>query len=365
VRKLDNKVAEKVMLKAGLKPLEPYKDSRTKWKCLCVKCKKTIYIRYSKHGYACGWCAGNKSDLKKINQVMKKAKYKPLEPYRTARSKWKCLHISCGNVVYLKYNTIQQGKGGCKPCGNLESSKKQRLDEKIAVERMLKAGVKPSVPYTNNSTKWKSTCLKCNRTVFPAYSDIQGGHKGCGYCAGNMVDLKEVMHIMRQAKLKPVEEYKSSKSKWKCKCLRCGETVIPKYEDILQGQGGCRYCAPKGINMNVPSYIYLITNNELYSHKIGMGNYKKVKADDRLYKFIKRGWQTYKVWQMETGSEAIDIEAKIFKIIRNDLKIPVYLSKEQLPVIRGETETINADTITLLELEKIINKVIKGYRNNP
>jgi hypothetical protein len=31
----------------------------------------------------------------------------------------------------------------------------------------------------------------------------------------------------------------------------------------------------------------------------------------------------------------------------------------------GHTETVNADSITLLELEKIIKKVVKGYRNNP
>jgi hypothetical protein len=42
------------------------------------------------------------------------------------------------------------------------------------------------------------------------------------------------------------------------------------------------------------------------------------------------------------------------------MKLPIYLSKEQMPVTGGHSETIDADSITILELEKIIKKVIKG-----
>jgi hypothetical protein len=227
---------------------------------------------------------------------------------------------------------------------------------------MLKAGLKPLVPYTNSSTKWKCIHIKCGKIVYPAYSYIRSGSGGCDYCAGQIPDLKKINQVMRQAKLQPLEPYKATHSKWKCKCLKCGKTVYPAYAYIQQGQSGCRYCATRGINMNVPSYLYLITNDELYSHKIGIGNHLNRKTQDRLSNFTKCGWQTYKVWQMKTGADALDIEAKIFKIIRKDLKIPVHLSREQMPKTEGQTETINADTITLVELEKIINKVIKGHR---
>ena len=51
----------------------------------------------------------------------------------------------------------------------------------------------------------------------------------------------------------------------------------------------------------------------------------------------------------------------MFKVIRHELKFPKFLKKEQMDKrLRGETETINADSITLLELEKIIKKVIKN-----
>jgi hypothetical protein len=112
--------------------------------------------------------------------------------------------------------------------------------------------------------------------------------------------------------------------------------------------------------MNTPSYLYLITNYELNSHKVGMGNHKKL--NDRLRKFNKDGWETHKVWDTKTGAEAIDIEAEVFRILRKDLKIPIHLTKEHMRKTEGHTETMSADSITLLELEKIIKKVVKGYR---
>jgi hypothetical protein len=63
---------------------------------------------------------------------------------------------------------------------------------------------------------------------------------------------------------------------------------------------------------------------------------------------------------METGYLALGIESKVFRIIRTDLGLPIYLSKDEMPRTGGETETVGADAISLIELEKIINSVIKA-----
>ena len=36
----------------------------------------------------------------------------------------------------------------------------------------------------------------------------------------------------------------------------------------------------------------------------------------------------------------------------------IHLSKEQMPKTAGQTETISADSITLLELEKVISLIL-------
>ena len=66
---------------------------------------------------------------------------------------------------------------------------------------------------------------------------------------------------------------------------------------------------------------------------------------------------------METGADAIDIEKKVFRILRNDLNIPIYLSKEDMPKTEGHTETVSSDAISLPSLERIIKKVIREHLN--
>ena len=107
-KKLDPKVAEAVMLKAGLKPLEPYRNSKTSWKCKCMKCKK---------------------------------------------------------IVSPKFSGIKQGRGGCIHCGYEARVMPTKYLEKEAVLIMLKVGLKPLVPYKNSHFAWKCRCLKCHKIV--------------------------------------------------------------------------------------------------------------------------------------------------------------------------------------------------------
>jgi hypothetical protein len=50
--------------------------------------------------------------------LMRKFGFEPLEPYVDSKKKWKCLHLKCGNIVNPLYNTIQARKGGCSFCAD-------------------------------------------------------------------------------------------------------------------------------------------------------------------------------------------------------------------------------------------------------
>ena len=58
-KKLDPKVVEEVMLKAGFKPLEDYKSAKTGIRCVHLKCGNEIKPRLEKilAGGGCGYCA--------------------------------------------------------------------------------------------------------------------------------------------------------------------------------------------------------------------------------------------------------------------------------------------------------------------
>jgi hypothetical protein len=365
-KKLDPKMAEKVMLKAGLKPLESYINSKNPWKCRCLLCRKIIFPTYSniKNGSGCAYCSGVLIDPIDAVKRMKKSKLHPLEPFIDSRSPWKSKCMKCGSLVKPILHDIRRGNGGCKTCGIKKQASETRVPKQVANLIMVKAKLKPLEPYVGSNKPWKSECMTCRRIVSPTLSSIKAGGS-CRFCMFNKTGKKQrlpkddAVNRMFKAHLQPLVPYAGSNKPWKSLCLKCGEIVSPHLNSVTKG-GGCFYCAVAGIQMNKPSYVYLITNQRLNAHKIGIGNQRK--SRDRLNKFLRKGWRSQKVWAIKTGAEALRIEKAVFKVIRKDLKLPVYLSREQMPVTGGETETINADSITLLELEKIIKKVIKGYK---
>ena len=58
-------------------------------------------------------------------------------------------------------------------------------------------------------------------------------------------------------------------------------------------------------------------------------------------------------------AEAFMHEQTVLTHLRKDLGLQVYLNLELMKKTGGHTETVDADSITLLELEKIINKAIR------
>jgi hypothetical protein len=360
-RKISQADALAVMRNADLKPLEPYENSSTRWKCECLKCGKIVYPRYisvSRGKGGCEFCGGNAKDPADAVAVMVKAGLEPLEPYKSAMVKWKCRHLVCGKVVYPRYSDVNSGKGGCNPCAKKKAIEWKKIPVEVAEKMMLDNGFQPLEPFKDTNTKWKCLCLKCGKVSTPRYSATAVGH-GCIYCAKNKVDPEDAVAMMLNANLKPLVPYKTALTKWECQCLKCLKIVYPKYASIQSGQFGCRYCAEKGINMNNPSYLYLITHTLLNAHKVGMGNHKK--NNDRLSRFIKEGWETYRVWETPTGGDAIDIEKEVFRVLRQELKIPIFLSKDDMPKTEGHTETVGADRISLPQLEKIVNKAYKAH----
>ena len=104
-----------------------------------------------------------------------------------------------------------------------------------------------------------------------------------------------------------------------------------------------------------------MANDRLNSLKIGIGN-SGLRNNDRIKTFKGSGWVLDKKWTFEKGIDASHAEKMVFKIVRKELKIPQHLSKALIGHGHGHTETMDADEVSLFELEKIIKRVIKGLR---
>ena len=79
----------------------------------------------------------------------------PLEDYKGSKVRIKCIHKVCGNVCYPMLEKVKLGQIGCKPCRYKTVSEKLRLSEANAKKIMKDAGYIPLEPYTNALTKWK------------------------------------------------------------------------------------------------------------------------------------------------------------------------------------------------------------------
>lgn len=249
--KIPDSVAKAVMVAAGLLPLVPYPGLGKSWLCKCKKCKReSTYtfasVRDRKSG--CHYCEGRKTDITQAEAIMIAAKLKPLEAFRGVDYPWKCLCLVCKRETSPRYKGVKNDGRGCKYCaGNAVV-----LEEAVAF--LISKNLKPLVIFPGAHKRWKSVCVVCNSEVTPTLSDMKQGHSGCKYCAAinggkkqrlssDPTKIQEILLTMNKANLEPLEEFKLSNSKWRCRCMKCGEIVFPQYDSIRAGSGGCNKCA--------------------------------------------------------------------------------------------------------------------------
>jgi hypothetical protein len=98
------------------------------------------------------------------------------------------------------------------------------------------------------------------------------------------------------------------------------------------------------LDFNKPAFVYLITSEELNAHKIGVSGTDI--QTDRLKAHRKFGWDLYKRLDVDTGETAFLIEQDVLLWLREDLHLPAYVLKEQMPQ-GGFSETFDALEIDL------------------
>jgi hypothetical protein len=319
--------AIKVMLKADLKPLEKFPGSKKKWLCMCLKCKREVtpvYGNVNQGDGGCKYCGGHFVEPEAAVMLMKSQGLIPQTPYKNSGTKWHCVCSKCRRDVYPNYNQIQQGQSGCAYCA------RRKVDPREARNIMIKAGVTPLVKFPGARNPWKSKCNKCGIVVNPLYSPIANqGYSPCVYCAGKKVDPKTAFQLMLNAGLTPLEQYKRADTRWRCTCNKCGKIVTPTYTSIRIGQGGCKFCTNKGLDYNAPSFLYLMTHQEFRSHKVGIGNYKT--RNNRIDVHKKTGWILIQNIDFQTGEEAFQVEQETLVWLREVKKLGIYLSKSEMP----------------------------------
>jgi hypothetical protein len=241
-----------------------------------------------------------KSDPTLAREAMLKAGLEPLEPYQNALAKWKCRCLGCQEIVYPKYNQIQQGIGGCNPCGTKRGSSKIKMDSKVAIQLMKDAGLEPLEDYVNSKAKWKCKCLSCDEIVYPKLNAIQTGEGGCYKCGmkkaglSNTLDGEQAIQVARAAGFTPLESYANALTKWKMRHDACGSIVYPKLNSLsknLGKTGGCAVCSGKQVEPGLNDL--LTTHPEIAAEAEGWDPSTLTSGSSRIKK----------LWRCQEGHE--------------------------------------------------------------
>jgi hypothetical protein len=471
--RISQEEAQKSMAAAGLKPLVGYVNFDTPWECECLKCGELVSptlhsIRSGQGG--CGYCAGRKVNPRKVIEFMNSQGFEPLEDYPGNKAKWKCLHIPCGSIVYAQYNKVQQGStnsgcsecsekyvdpikaearmiaaggvpqepypgsqkkwkckclqcgeivdalystvrdggGVCQLCALKKTAKGRRHSMEKVLEDYARVNLVPIEDYTTTGAPLKSKCLVCGNFPAPTYTAIRAG-VGCRYCSEKLTSPEKARKLALEAGLEPLEDFVSGQVPWRCKHIKCGQTVSPLFLTILKGNSGCIKCNSKdaaeryrfseekataimlkaGMQPLEP-YVNALNNWKCKCLKCGnvitpklnsvqngsgcihcsdfgfnlseeayiylmfhqeLNGFKigiggKTTRSDRIKTHIRYGWELFNRKEYSTGLQALEVEQELLTWLRVDLGMGVYLLAEQMPQ-GGHTETVDASEIDL------------------
>lgn len=363
-----------ILLKYELEIKGDYHSASKKLLVLCLKCKSESEvvidsIRKRKNS-GCEKCARKKqaslSEFEAIKSMREKG-LEPLEPWEGYKIPWLCKCTVCKQEVRVARESIRRRSlefKGCIDCAKIAQNQKMIMENRERIlKRFQEKNLQLRSDYISSNSPIEVECLKCGHIFITEGLRIGRQKYACAKCSGNYVDPKEAENFMISKGYNPLSPFPGSHKSWKSIHVLCGNLVTPEYSSINSGNGGCKYCAEYGFQYSKPAYLYLITNKELSAHKVGIANPAKIRKSDRLHRYQNHGWSIIKVWNFANGKLAESIENAILLHLRVKLGIPPYLSIKEMGGQRGHTETVSADAVSLIELEKIIVKAIKSHQD--
>lgn len=371
-RKLTLEQANARFLAAGLTPLEPYVDSHTKRLTKCNTCGNEVRTSVANlsGGRGCRTCGYErvrqklkalKTDLAAIEARYAAVGLTPLEPWVNANVPRLCRCNTCGYEYKKKYASVFAG-AGCYRCGRKLSAAKNTTPQETVDALLRSKGLEPIGPYEGSATLRLVCCLTCNKESRVRYTELNSGKRlGCRYCsysamgARKLLPIEEVDQVFRDAGLEPIAPYEGSAIPRRCICTTCLNEVSPAHAS-LKYQGGCKFCAPVGIDRNAAGVIYLLENSTFDALKIGITS--RAARKDRVGSHEQFGWGTVHVWDVETGAFAEQVETAVLRWWRSDLQLPPHVESEHMPQ-GGYSETVDAGAITIHTCIEQVNQYIR------
>lgn len=179
--------------------------------------------------------------------------YRALEEYPGGDGQWPAEHLECGREVTLTWNRARlRDLPGC-PCRKAEiaakraaaGERRRAANEQKAVQRMRAAGWEPLEPYPGSHSRWRCRCLECGDESMALLHGVEMT-KGCRTCSGrHLITEDSARQILLDAGWRPLTPFPGARAHWPSTCLNCGAPGTPVYETVHALKSGCRMCAAR------------------------------------------------------------------------------------------------------------------------
>lgn len=190
---------------------------------------------------------------------------------------------------------------------------------------------------------------------------------GCSICAGKEVlagfndlasrypELLEEWDYSKNSHLDPTKLILGSRERawW---VGTCGHKWNSKIQNRSLSGSGCPKCSPGGFSSSEPGFVYFIQNPKLMAFKVGISNPTAIR--NRLTMFSRQGWSVIKTWDSESGLTILRVETKFFRWLRKEKLIPRYLSKSDMGIAQGHSETFSDSILTQAEVIAKIEELL-------
>jgi DNA-directed RNA polymerase subunit RPC12/RpoP len=212
-KKLDDKVAEKLMLNAGFKTLEPYSLIKNPWKSKCLFCGNICHptldnIKAGKRG--CVTCGakerGRKTSIRKrmprneLDKILKDKYVQLLSNFISTKEylEFKCLR--CGNKFSSQIRYIQKFKlYGCPDCRKAVPKIKKNAPVKMMFKDVKEIaeslGFKTKIKQAHNEDLIEISCIRCNSLYSKKLVTLKSGNFICKCAKQNAQEIKGKKYI--------------------------------------------------------------------------------------------------------------------------------------------------------------------------
>ncbi|GHG13138.1 hypothetical protein ACFFSH_31440 [Streptomyces filamentosus] len=360
--KIDALYAAAVMLDRFLVPQVEYPGSSKPWKCLHLLCGRIVEPTYNsvanEGSGGCKPCSyrwrrlpkkraprpyqrGFKGDQQKVRAwVIREKRFLPMEECPGVSHKWRGWCMDCWQETTTRVDSMRRpGAGVCFGCGKKRGGQKRRTPKAVVMAKLREHGVTPDPDhqFTRTTDPWPSICAAAGHPWNARPADVFSGH-GCPGCAGMAaITAEDAVAAVILLGVEPVDPYPGRiHARWRVRCTTCDHVWSPTYSNLVHVGSGCPACASHGFAPDRPAYVYVVVHPRHQSVKVGL----RGAHTNRLADHFRQDWEFHAELYFEVGADARTVERLTHEHIRAVLRLPIHLTKEQMPQ-RGYEETVS------------------------